>query len=222
MKVFSRFVLFAATALLTSPLHAQENVRMLPPDGIVVRTSENGVVVSAPGVDVNTTGGTTVKTYAPAPTGQSFTNSSLKNMDFSQRSMAGADFSNASLSNINFEGSDLRNAIFTNVSCDNCNFRGANLTGADFSNTSLDYNDFRGAIVTSANFSNASFTGSKLHGVDFSRSTVSNASFDNADYKSVYTVKTTTVTTQQAIPSISSTTIVQELAKPADPVSQKP
>jgi uncharacterized protein YjbI with pentapeptide repeats len=100
-------------------------------------------------------------------TPSTYSESNLKNKDFSGKILQSVDFAKVNLEGANFSNADIRGAVF-NAS----NLANANLSGADFSYGFGYLTNFDGADLTDANFqetilSFSTFKGAKIIGTDF-------------------------------------------------------
>ena len=187
---FVRYVVLCLVSFLASPdlVFAQTTVDL---PGIHVSAGDDGVVVSLPGVSVNTTTqpssahsqniesvpqrGAPVVPNIPVNQSASYVNAQMPGMDFSNKNLLRANFTNAVLSGAVFRGSQLSGAEFTN----------AHLDGADFSGAQLSHADLVNADLSHANLTNADLSGADLTNATFNETIITGARFDGADLSNV-------------------------------------
>lgn len=97
-----------------------------------------------------------------------YTNTDLRNRDFSNENLAGSVFVAAEMRGTNFQNSDLTNAIFTKGVLLGANLQGANLTGALVDQVTLDNANLTNAIFTEATMARTRFFDAEITGADFS------------------------------------------------------
>jgi len=96
-----------------------------------------------------------------------YTNTDLRNRDFSNANLAGSVFVAAEMRGANFQNSDLTNAIFTKGVLLGANLEGANLTGALVDQVTLDNANLTNAIFTEATMARTRFFDAEITGADF-------------------------------------------------------
>jgi uncharacterized protein YjbI with pentapeptide repeats len=96
-----------------------------------------------------------------------YSNTDLKNRDFSQANLVGAVFVAAEMRGANFQGANLTNAILTKGVLLGANLEGANLTGALVDQVTLDKANLTNAIFTEATMARTRFYDADITGADF-------------------------------------------------------
>jgi uncharacterized protein YjbI with pentapeptide repeats len=96
-----------------------------------------------------------------------FSNTSLKQQDFSGQDLRASDFVKTNLTSANFSGADLRGCTFTAAEMIKTNLQGADLAGAMLDQVRFIETDLSDAILEDAILLRASFDGVKITGADF-------------------------------------------------------
>jgi uncharacterized protein YjbI with pentapeptide repeats len=96
-----------------------------------------------------------------------FSNTSLKQQDFSGQDLRASDFVKTNLTSANFSGADLRGCTFTAAEMLKTNLQGADLAGAMLDQVRFIETDLSDAILEDAILLRASFDGVKITGADF-------------------------------------------------------
>ena len=114
-----------------------------------------------------------------------FSDTDLKEANFTGRFFHFADFSGANLSNAKFTRGNLYGTDFSRA-----NLTRANLYGADLSRATLDDTNFTKANLSHANFWGAVFGNADLSGADLSRAYFGNSYFGQANFTNTYLIDT--------------------------------
>jgi uncharacterized protein YjbI with pentapeptide repeats len=96
-----------------------------------------------------------------------FSNTSLKQQDFSGQDLRASDFVRTNLTATNFSGADLRGCTFSAAEMLKTNLQGADLAGAMLDQVRFIETDLSDAILEDAILLRASFDGVKITGADF-------------------------------------------------------
>ncbi len=97
-----------------------------------------------------------------------YTNTDLRDRDFSHQDLVGAVFAAAEMRRANFEGSNLENAMFTKGVLLEANLSKANLAGALVDQVTLDGANLTDTIFTDAIMIRTRFFDADITGADFS------------------------------------------------------
>lgn len=104
------------------------------------------------------------KQYTPPP---SFSNSELKNQDFSGQNLRVAEFSNANLNGANFSNTDLTGAVLSASTMVETNLQGADLTQSMMDQVKMVRTNLQDAILANAILLRTSFDHPEISGADF-------------------------------------------------------
>ncbi len=102
--------------------------------------------------------------YSPPP---SYSNSELKNQDFSGQSLRVAEFSNANLNGANFSNADLTGAVLSASTMVETNLQGADLTQSMMDQIRMTRTNLQDAILVNAILLRTSFDHPEITGADF-------------------------------------------------------
>ncbi|PZV10431.1 MAG: pentapeptide repeat-containing protein [Leptolyngbya sp.] len=104
------------------------------------------------------------KQYTPPP---SYSNSELKNQDFSGQSLRVAEFSNANLNGANFSNADLTGAVLSASTMVETNLQGADLTQSMMDQIRMTRTNLQDAVLVNAILLRTNFDHPEITGADF-------------------------------------------------------